>query len=157
MSHEMYCQTFSVQNIMHYFKLSFLLPEILALNLSTSGADEWVVDSALPDLQQETVMQLGTGFLKGICICYFSSFPGWQRKALCQYAVVMRLAFPWWDLGISLCSELTLSLLPNLLLMSAWTDTELLLQQRLCICGNARIPCWFEHTFLELARCLSLL
>lgn len=57
---------------MYYFKLGFLLSEILILNLSTSRRDELAFYSILPKLEGKLQQKLGLGFPEAI---YSSLFP----------------------------------------------------------------------------------
>lgn len=64
MSREMYCQTFRVQNTMHYLKLGFLLSEILILNLSTSRAGDSAFYSVLSKLWWQPEAETGNWLSK---------------------------------------------------------------------------------------------
>lgn len=76
----MYCQAFSVQNIMHYFKLNFLFSEILILNLSTSGIDRLASYGAFPNPNGKLLQQKKDGAFQSHLLLPVPCLPGLEAE-----------------------------------------------------------------------------
>lgn len=105
MSREMYCQTFRVQNRMHYFKLGFLLSESLILNLSPSRTGDSAFHSVLPELWWQP--EVGTGFHSHLEFPSGLDHRGLEHSEGCpkRITMVMRCSFTQLDVGIGLQGE----------------------------------------------------